>query len=170
MNLTAKIFNDEEAAREHIEASRWGERLSLPALRLGQCHAYGLARRRPVYFLCRDCRDKFTCRTGTVMERSHVPLHKRLLALHLMASSKKGISALQLQRNLGLGSARQWFLAMRCREAMGIDPKADGPLGGPGETVEADATGRLREEQARQRALRGHVRGSVGKQVVHTRS
>ncbi len=85
-------------------------------------------------FLCRDCRDKFTCRTGTVMERSHIPLHKWLLALHLMASSKKGVSALQLQRNLGLGSYKSaWFLAMRCREAMGIDPKADGPLGGPGE-------------------------------------
>ena len=52
-------------------------------------------------FLCNDCRDKFTCRTGTVMERSHIPLHKWLLAIHLMTSSKKGISAHQLMRNLG---------------------------------------------------------------------
>ena len=88
-----------------------------------------------------------------------------------MASSKKGISALQLQRNLGLGSYKTaWFLAMRCREAMGIDPKADGPLGGPGETVEADATfidGKESNKHSKKR-IKGTVRGRIGKQVVHT--
>ena len=170
MNLTAKIFNDEEAAREHIEASRWGNGVYCPhcgsvnVMRMGGKTQAG-------YFLCRDCRDKFTCRTGTVMERSHVPLHKWLLALHLMASSKKGISALQLQRNLGLGSYKTaWFLAMRCREAMGIDPKVDGPLGGPGETVEADATfiGGKESNKHSKKRTKGTVRGRIGKQVVHT--
>lgn len=129
MNLTAKIFRDEDAARAHIEASRWADGLYCPhcgsvnAMRMGGNTQAGM-------FLCRDCRDKFTCRTGTVMERSHIPLHKWLLALHLMASSKKGISALQLQRNLGLGSYRTaWFLAMRVREAMGMGPEA-GPMEG----------------------------------------
>src|SRR5208283_3343675 len=87
------------------------------------------------YFLCNDCRDKFTCRTGTVMERSHVPLHKWLLAIHLMASSKNGIAAHELMRNMGLGSYRTaWFLAHRIREAM-TDPepnRSGGPLGGSG--------------------------------------
>jgi transposase-like protein len=131
MNLTAKIFNDEDAAREHIEASRWGNGVYCP--HCGSVNVMRMAGKTQAgYFLCRDCRDKFTCRTGTVMERSHIPLHKWLLALHLMASSKKGVSALQLQRNLGLGSYKTaWFLAMRCREAMGIDAKAEGPLGGP---------------------------------------
>jgi transposase-like protein len=72
-------------------------------------------------FLCNDCRDKFTCRTGTVMERSHIPLHKWLLAIHLMCSSKKGYSAHQLMRTLGLGSYRTaWFMAHRIR---GIPPQ-----------------------------------------------
>src|SRR6185437_14847702 len=105
MNLTAKIFSEEEAARKHIEASRWSDGVTCPLC--GSVDVMRMAGKTQAgMFLCRDCRDKFTCRTGTVMERSHVPLHKWLLALHLMASSKKGISALQLQRNLGLGSYR----------------------------------------------------------------
>jgi transposase-like protein len=90
-------------------------------------------------FLCNDCRDKFTVRTGTVFERSHIPLHKWLLATHLMAASKKGVSALQLQRMLGLGSYRTaWFMCHRIREAM--KPGKIGPLGGPNKVVESDET------------------------------
>jgi transposase-like protein len=76
------------------------------------------------------------------MERSHVPLHKWLLAIHLMASSKKGMSAHQLMRNLGLGSYRTaWFLCHRIREAMGDDShKATGGLGGANKVVEVDET------------------------------
>ena len=80
-------------------------------------------------FLCNDCRDKFTVRTGSVFERSHIPLHKWLLATHLMAASKKGMSALQLQRMLALGSYRSaWFMCHRIREAM--KPEKLDPLGG----------------------------------------
>jgi transposase-like protein len=90
------------------------------------------------YFLCNDCRDKFTCRTGTVMERSPIPLHKWLLAIHLMVSNKNGVSAHELMRNLGLGSYRTaWFLAHRVREAMkGLETnKNGGPLGGKDWTI-----------------------------------
>ena len=90
------------------------------------------------YFQCNDCRDKFTCRTGTVMERSHIPVHKWLLAIHLLSASKKGMSAHQLHRMLGVTYKSAWFLAHRIREAM-IDDKA-GPLGGEGKSVQADET------------------------------
>lgn len=104
VSITEAHFTDETAAREHIEASRWPNGAyscphcgSLKVRRMGGKTQAGM-------FLCNDCRDKFTCRTGTEMERSHIPLHKWLLAIHLMASSKKGISAHQLMRILGLGS------------------------------------------------------------------
>lgn len=139
-SLSEPRFHDEDAARAHIEASRWPNGVV-------NCPHCGLLNVRRMegktqagMFLCNDCRDKFTCRTGTVMERSHVPLHKWLLAIHLMASSKKGISAHQLMRNLGLGSYRTaWFLAHRIREAMTDDShKATGGLGGANKVVEAD--------------------------------
>lgn len=141
-NLTDARFHDEGAARAHIEESRWpGGFVTCP-----HCGSSKVRRMegktQAGMFLCNDCRDKFTCRTGTVMERSHVPLHKWLLAIHLMASSKKGISAHQMMRNLGLGSYRTaWFLCHRIREAMTDDShKADGGLGGANKVVEVDET------------------------------
>jgi hypothetical protein len=89
------------------------------------------------YWLCRECRDKFTVRTGTVMERSHVPLHKWLLATHLMAASKKGMSAKQMERMLGVTYKTAWFLCHRIREAMAPTVQTP-PLGGAGEIVEVD--------------------------------
>lgn len=101
-SLSEARFHNEDVAIKHIEASRWpGGNVfcplcgSLNVTRMGGKTQAGM-------FLCNDCRDKFTCRTGTVMERSHVPLHKWLLAIHLMTTSKKGVSAHQLMRNLGL--------------------------------------------------------------------
>lgn len=103
-------------------------------------------------FLCNDCRDKFTVRTGTVMERSHVPLHKWLLATHLMAASKKGMSAKQMERMLGVTYKTAWFLCHRIREAM--DGAAfQGPFGGgPDAVVEVDET--YVGDKARNRAAR----------------
>jgi hypothetical protein len=82
--------------------------------------------------------DKFTCRTGTIFERSHIPLHKWLLATHLMAASKKGMSALQLSRMLGLPYKTAWFLCHRICESM--KPTAAAPIGGDNKVVEADAS------------------------------
>lgn len=137
-NITDPIFHDEAKALAHIEASRWNGEPSCP-------HCGSLAVRKmggktqAGYFLCNDCRDKFTVRTGTVMERSHVPLHKWLLATHLLAASKKGMSAKQMERMLGVTYKTAWFLCHRIREAMdGAAPT--GPLGGPNTVVEADET------------------------------
>ena len=138
MNITAPIFHDEAKALAHIEASRWNREPSCP-------HCGSLAVRKmggktqAGMFLCNDCRDKFTVRTGTVMERSHIALHKWLLATHLMAASKKGMSALQMSCMLGVTYKSAWFLCHRIREAMdGAAPT--GPLGGPDSIVEADET------------------------------
>jgi transposase-like protein len=142
-DLSAKHFHDEDAAIAHVERSRWPHG-DVVCPHCGSLSVHRMAGKTQAgMFLCNDCRDKFTCRTGTVMERSHVPLHKWLLAIHLMTSSKKGVSAHQLMRNLGLGSYRTaWFLAHRIREALiDVDPNASGgPLGGEGKIVEADET------------------------------
>jgi rubrerythrin len=73
-----------------------------------------------------------------VFERSKIPLNKWVLATHLMAASKKGMSAHQLHRMLGVTYKTAWFMAHRIREAMKEDVKSAGPMGGEGKTVEAD--------------------------------
>ncbi len=137
-DLTNPIFTNEASAIEHLEASRWSQGVTCPlcgsadkAKKMGGKTQAGM-------FLCGDCRGKFTVRTGTVFERSHIPLHKWLLATHLMASSKKGISAHQLHRMLGITYKSAWFMAHRIREAMA--PADSAPMGGNGGIVEADET------------------------------
>jgi transposase-like protein len=137
-DMTNPIFSDEAKAMRHLEASRWPEEVTCPF-----CGAYNVHRMagktQAGMFLCNACRDKFTARTGTVMERSHIQVHKWLLATHLMSSSKKGISAHQLHRMLGITYKSAWFMAHRIREAM--KPAIDaGPLGGDFRHVEADET------------------------------
>ena len=107
-DLTNPTFTDETKAREFLEASRWPDGVACPFC--GQqdtAHPLGGKSMGPGWFFCSGCRDKFTVRTGTVMERSHIPLHKWLMATHLIMASKKGMSALQLQRMLGLGSYKR---------------------------------------------------------------
>lgn len=137
-NLTAPQFTNEEAIG-HLEASRWPHGVVCPHCGSENVHRMG-GKTQAGYFLCNSCRDKFTARTGTVMERSHIPVHKWLLAIHLMSASKKGMSAHQLHRMLGITYKSAWFLAHRIREAMKDDTSSSGPLGGPGKIVEADET------------------------------
>jgi ISXO2-like transposase domain len=93
------------------------------------------------FYHCRECRKRFTVCTGTVMERSHIPLAKWLLAFRLMAASKKGMSAHQLGRMLGLQYKSAWFLEMRIREAMTPSSETQsGPIGGDNLVVEGDET------------------------------
>ena len=135
-NITDPIFHDEDKARAHIEASRWNGEPHCP-----HCGSTRVRRMegktQAGMFLCNDCRDKFTVRTGSVMERSHVPLHKWLLATHLLCASKKGMSSKQIERMLGVTYKTAWFIAHRIRAAMNIAPT--GPLGDNG-PVEADET------------------------------
>ena len=113
-------------------------------------HAYAVTGRAGLYRCAEpECRKDFTCTTGTVMERSKVPLHKWMIAFYLMNASKKGISAHQLHRTLGVTYQTAWFMCHRIREAMRDGGLA--PMGGPGEIVEADETyfGNVPEAQRR---------------------
>src|SRR3954451_11320924 len=136
-DILAPRFIDPVAARKHLEAIRWPDGPYCPhcgsfnATRLeGKKHRDGLIQ-------CNDCREQFTVTVGTVFERSKIALNKWLLCNHLLVSSKKGISAHQIHRMLGVTYKTAWFMCHRLREAM----KDDGsPLGGPGKVVEADET------------------------------
>ncbi|MDQ3081774.1 MAG: IS1595 family transposase [Gemmatimonadota bacterium] len=170
VNITDLIFHNEDAAQAHCEASRWAGEPSCP-----YCGSIRIARlagkTQAVYFLCHDCRDKFTVRTGSIMERSHVPLHKWLLAFHLLAASKKGMSAKQIERMLGVTYKTAWFLCHRIREAMDGAAGND-PLGGPDAVVEADETyvgGKARNRAYRKPAPKKPVLALVGRDG-HVRS
>jgi len=136
-DISAPQFKNEKAAVAHLEASRWPDGVNCPYCGSVNVHRMG-GETQAGMFLCNDCRDKFTARTGTVMERSHIPVHKWLLAIHLMSASKKGMSAHQLHRMLGVTYKSAWFLAHRIREAM-RDGKPT-PMGNAGNPVQADET------------------------------
>ena len=139
-DLTAPIFTNEDKAREYFEALRWPAGRVCPHCgTVGNSTLMQGATTRAGLYKCKDCRKPFTATMGTVYEKSHIPLHKWLLATHLLVSSKKGMSAHQLYRMLGFGSYRTaWFMAHRIREAM--RPGEGEPMGGGGGPVEVDET------------------------------
>jgi transposase-like protein len=138
-DLTNPAFTDEDKAREFLEASRWPDGPVCPFCgQMDTVKPLGGKSMGPGWYSCNDCREKFTVRVGTLYERSHIPLHKWLLATHLMVSSKKGISSLQLSRMLGITYKSAWFMTMRIREQM--NPAKRGPLGGQNRVVESDET------------------------------
>lgn len=168
MNLTDPIFHDEAKAREHLEATRWPHGPVCPhcgvvneATKLeGRAHRAGL-------YQCNACREQFTATVGTVFERSKVPLHKWLLATYLLSSSKKGVSAHQIGRQLEVTYKTAWFMCHRIREAMKTDH--DTPMGGEGKFVEADETVIGGKERNKRKSKRNPKNiGAVGKQIAFT--
>ena len=142
-NLTDPIFHNEDAAREHLENLRWPEGPICP--HCGSVDGIALVggtkrSHRPGLYYCNGCEGQFTVKVGTVLEKSKIPLTKWVLGFHLMAASKKGISAHQLHRSLGITYKTAWFMAHRIREAMGMKAEDTSPIGGANKVVESDET------------------------------
>ncbi len=140
LDLRNPIFNDDEAAREHLESLLWPKGPECPHCGVGGDRITKLQGKstRPGVYKCKDCRKPFSVTVGTVMERSKIPLSKWVLAAQLMASSKKGMSAKQLERMLGTNYETAWFLFHRLREA--ATNETPGPIGGGNKVVESDET------------------------------
>src|SRR3984893_4622006 len=138
LDLRNAIFHDDDKAREHLQAVLWPDGPVCPRCGVMGDRIIKLQGKstRPGVYNCKECRRQFSVTVKTVMERSHVPLSKWVLAAQIMASSKKGFSALQLQRMIGTNYETAWFLFHRLREA-GNDT-APSPLGGQNKVVEAD--------------------------------
>lgn len=143
IDLTNKIYNDEDAARAHLEEQLWPAGPVCPHCGSTETtELHGKSHRKGLH-QCNnsECREQFSVTVGTVFERSKIGLHKWVLATHLMAAGKKGTSAKQMQRMLGISYKSAWFVMHRIREAMNPDPVSEtGPLGGKGKVVESDET------------------------------
>src|SRR5688572_9349899 len=138
--LKNPIFQDEAAAREWLEARVWPNGAVCPHCGVtgddvtkleGEAHRAGV-------YQCKECGEQFTVTVKTVFERSKIPLTKWIAALTLMTASKKGVSAHQVHRMLGISYKSTWFMMHRLREAMRTGGLA--PMGGEGKVVEADET------------------------------
>lgn len=135
------MFHDEDKAREALEAELWPNGVICRhcsnadpdkiAKMQGKSH-------RPGLYYCHECEGQFTVTVGTVLERSKIPLTKWLMAAHMVNSGKNGVSAHEIHRSLGVTYKTAWFMMHRLREAMNeLNP---GPMGGPGQIIQADET------------------------------
>jgi len=166
-DLRNPIFHDDDAAREHLEKLYWPNGPICPRCGVGAERIIKLQGEstRPGVYKCRDCRKPFSVTVGTVMERSHIPLSKWVMATYLMMTAKKSMSAKNLQRLIGTSYEAAWFLFHRLRECP-INPDA-APLGGSNKVIEGDETYIGGKEANKHKSKRAHAgRGPVGKQAV----
>jgi transposase-like protein len=152
-----QMFPDAESARVYLESRLWPNGCRCPVCGLGD----RITARKGGFYRCNQCKEDFTVRTGTIFERSHVPLHKWVYAMYLLVTARKGISSLQLSKEIGITQKSAWFVLHRLREACG------GELSKLAGIVEIDETyvgGKNRNKHAGKQLKVG--RGAVGKAAV----
>ena len=110
-----EMFPDQKTARVYLEGRLWPNGPRCPVCGLGE----RITARKEGFYRCNQCAEDFTIRTGTIFERSHVPLHKWLYAMYLLVTARKGISSMQLAKEIGITQKSAWFVLHRLREACG---------------------------------------------------
>lgn len=151
------MIPDAETARTYLEARLWPEGVKCPCCGLGE----RITARKGGFYRCNQCKEDFTVRTGTIFERSHVPLHKWVYAMYLLVTARKGISSMQLAKEIGITQKSAWFVLHRLREACGSD------LGKLSGIIEIDETyvGGIEKNKHESKKLKAG-RGPVGKTAV----
>ena len=150
-------FPNERAAVEYMESRRWANGVTC-----AYCDSARTSRQKDYrYHQCKDCRKKFTVRVGTIFERSHIGLDKWLYAMYLLETARKGISSLQLSKELGITQKATWFMLHRLREACDIEAE---PLVGEVEVDESYFGGKEGNKHEARKLKSG--RGTVGKTAV----
>lgn len=151
-----RMFPDAESGHKYLEERLWPNGTKCPTCKSRE----RITSRKGGYYRCNACKEDFTVRTGTIFERSHVPLHKWIYAMYLLITARKGISSLQLSKEIGITQKSAWFVLQRLREACGTDQSI------PSSIVEVDETYIRLKEGRKHKSKKLWADSGTGENVV----